>query len=43
MEEDPVFVARRDAIRTENEAAMTKNMDKRERKGLKLESKDDEK
>jgi hypothetical protein len=38
MKRDPVFIARRDAIRTQIEAAMTKKMDERERKdALKLE------
>lgn len=44
MKENPVFIARRDAIRTEIEAVMTKKMDEHEKKDvLKVEPKDNEK
>lgn len=43
MKDDPIFIARRDAIKTEIEAAMTKKMDQHEKEGLKLNLRDDEK
>jgi hypothetical protein len=44
MKEDPVFITRRDAIRTEIEQAMTAKMDEHEKKDvLKVEPEDDKK